>query len=77
MRALIVDDEPTVRLLLGRILRREVDCAVTEATNGIEALDLLSRDHYDFVVIDIMMPIMDASRRWRPSAARPNCATCP
>ena len=59
MRALIVDDEPTVRLLLGRILRREVDCAVTEATNGIEALDLLSRDHYDFVVIDIMMPIMD------------------
>jgi CheY-like chemotaxis protein len=59
VRALIVDDEPTVRLLLGRILRREVDCAVTEATNGIEALDLLSRDHYDFVVIDIMMPIMD------------------
>lgn len=59
MRALIVDDEPTVRLLLSRILRREVDCAVTEATNGIEALDLLAREHYDFVVMDVMMPIMD------------------
>lgn len=59
MKALIVDDEPTVRLLLSRILRKEVDCAVTEATNGIEALDLLARHHFDFVVIDIMMPIMD------------------
>lgn len=59
MKALIVDDEPTVRLLLSRILRREVDCAVTEATDGIEALDLLARFHFDFVVIDIMMPIMD------------------
>ena len=39
MKALIVDDEPTVRLLLSRILRREVDCAVTEASNGIEALE--------------------------------------
>lgn len=59
MRALIVDDEPTVRLLLSRILRREVDCEVTEATNGIEALDLLARDQFDFVVMDVMMPIMD------------------
>jgi two-component system chemotaxis response regulator CheY len=59
MKALIVDDEPTVRLLLSRILRREVDCVVTEATNGIEALDLLARHHFDFVVIDVMMPIMD------------------
>ena len=59
MKALIVDDEPTVRLLLSRILRREVDCAVTEASNGIEALDLLGRQHFDFVVIDVMMPIMD------------------
>jgi len=38
VRALIGDDEPTVRLVLSRILRREVDCVVTKATNGIEAL---------------------------------------
>jgi CheY-like chemotaxis protein len=59
VRALIVDDEPTVRLLLSRILRRDVDCEVTEATNGIEALDLLASQRYDFVVLDVMMPIMD------------------
>ena len=59
MTALIVDDEPTVRLLLSRILRRELQCAVTEAGNGLEALDLLGRHHFDFVVIDVMMPMMD------------------
>jgi CheY-like chemotaxis protein len=59
VRALIVDDEPTVRLLLSRILRRDVDCEVTEATNGIEALDLLASQRYDFLVLDVMMPIMD------------------
>ncbi len=59
MKALIVDDEPTVRLLLSRVLRREVDCTVSEASDGIEALDLLGREHFDFVVIDVMMPMMD------------------
>jgi CheY-like chemotaxis protein len=59
VNALIVDDEPSVRLLLSRILHREVACDVTEATNGIEALDMLERRHYDFIVIDVMMPVMN------------------
>ncbi len=59
MKALIVDDEPTARMLLSRILQREVACEVAEATNGIEALDALGREAFDFVVIDVMMPLMD------------------
>ncbi len=59
MKALIVDDEPTARLLLSRILQREFGCDVAEATNGIEALDRLAREPVDFVVIDVMMPLMD------------------
>jgi len=59
VKVLIVDDEPSVRLLLSRVLRREVECQVSEATNGLEALDLLGRESFDFVVIDVMMPIMD------------------
>ncbi|WP_239488354.1 response regulator [Luteitalea sp. TBR-22] len=77
MKALIVDDEPTVRLLLSRILRREVDCAVTEATNGIEALDLLARHHFDFVVIDIMMPIMDGIETLEAIRNTPQLRTLP
>ncbi|MGV3516192.1 response regulator [Luteitalea sp.] len=58
MRALIVDDEPTVCLLLSRILARDFECQATEASNGIEALDLLSRERYDFMLLDLLMPIM-------------------
>ncbi|BCS33965.1 hypothetical protein TBR22_A31930 [Luteitalea sp. TBR-22] len=59
MRALLVDDEPTVCLLLGRILARDFDCVATPAANGLEALDLLSRHAYDFMVLDLLMPVMD------------------
>lgn len=77
MKALIVDDEPTVRLLLSRILRREVDCAVTEASNGIEALDLLGRQPFDFVVIDVMMPIMDGLETLAAIRATPSLRHLP
>lgn len=59
MKALIVDDQPNVRLLLSRILRRKIGCTVTEATNGLEALDLLGRQPFDLVVLDVLMPVMD------------------
>ena len=59
MRALIVDDQPNVRLLLSRILREKVGCTVSEATNGLEALDLLGRQPCDFIVLDVVMPLMD------------------
>ncbi len=34
MRALIVDDEPTVCLLLSRILARDFDCEPTRSTTA-------------------------------------------
>lgn len=77
LKALIVDDEPTVRLLLTRILRREVQCAVTEATNGLEALELLAREQFDFVVIDVMMPIMDGLELLEAIRGTPNLQHLP
>ena len=60
MRALIVDDQPNVRLLLSSILSKKVvGCTVSEATNGLEALALLGRQHFDLVVLDVLMPLMD------------------
>jgi two-component system, chemotaxis family, chemotaxis protein CheY len=60
VRALIVDDQSNVRLLLSSILRKKiVGCTVSEATNGLEALDLLGRQHFDLVVLDVLMPLMD------------------
>jgi CheY-like chemotaxis protein len=58
MRALIVDDEPTVCLLLSRILARDFECESDQAPNGREALALLARERYDFVLLDLLMPVM-------------------
>lgn len=58
MSVLIVDDEEFIRKILGRIVRRE-GFAVTEACDGLEALELLKAQPFHFVISDIKMPRMD------------------
>lgn len=61
-KALVVDDDPIIRNLIGALLRRR-GVAAAQAANGDEAMLLLraSLDHarrseYDLVVLDLMMP---------------------
>jgi len=63
MRIMIVDDEAPARNRLKELL---ADCAasvplkvVGEAANGREALDLMSREPADLLLLDIRMPEMD------------------
>lgn len=57
-RVLVVDDEPSIRLLVARALeKRGFD--VDSATDGVEALQKLSEGHYDLLVLDLMMPRLD------------------
>ncbi len=57
-RILVVDDEPYIRDLVRENLRsRSHEVAV--AANGVEALDLLSRERFDILVTDVVMPGMD------------------
>ncbi len=54
-RILVVDDEPSMREMLGILLRREgYDVAVAE--NGTAAIDLLQRRFFDMLISDIKMP---------------------
>ena len=56
MRVLIVDDEPSARLRLRRLLGElEVDC-VGEAANAVEALERIASLRPDVVLLDIAMP---------------------
>ncbi|MDA2270178.1 DNA-binding response regulator [Bacillus thuringiensis] len=57
-RVLVVDDESDMRQLVGMYLDN-FGYEWREAENGKEALKKLETDHYDFVVLDIMMPEMD------------------
>jgi len=57
-RILVVDDDPDIRQLAGRILAR-AGYEVRAAENGLRAMALLDGGGYDAVVTDIVMPDMD------------------
>ena len=57
-RVLVVDDDATIRALLGSVLRRR-DLEVDEAADGAEALDLLRQNSYAVVLLDLLMPNVD------------------
>jgi CheY-like chemotaxis protein len=59
IQALVVDDSFLNRQLLKTILEEEFQIQVTEAGDGAEALDCLTRLTPDFAVLDLMMPVMD------------------
>ncbi len=59
-KILIVDDEPHVRLLLGRVLEDLEDKGVEllTASNGAEALETIRAEEPQLVFLDVMMPEM-------------------
>lgn len=56
--ALVVDDDPSTRLLLQKFLAR-CGYSVDIASHGGEAVELLERSHYGLVMLDMMMPVLD------------------
>ncbi|MDY6830621.1 MAG: response regulator [Thermodesulfobacteriota bacterium] len=58
MKILVVDDEKDIRDGCVRVLRR-LDCDVSMAANGHEALDLLGREFFNVVLLDLKMPGID------------------
>jgi DNA-binding response OmpR family regulator len=62
---LVVDDEPIVREVVVRYLRRE-GYRTLEASDGEHARELLERDKASLVVLDLMLPGMDGLQlcRW-------------
>ncbi len=57
-KILIVDDEPMIRDLLENTMER-TDYSCSFAENGVTALEMINREHFDVVVTDIDMPVMD------------------
>ena len=72
MKVLVVDDEPAVRDALARALRLD-SYTVDLAADGQEALERLTDERFDAVVLDVAMPQVDGlevTRRLRSAGDR-------
>ena len=58
MNVLVCDDDKATRFVVKRILTQHFGLAVTECSDGLEALQALSKGRYHFMLIDVEMPNM-------------------
>jgi CheY-like chemotaxis protein len=68
---LIVEDDPINRILLSTCLHEEGH-TIRTAENGRQALDLLNSEHFDLVLLDLLMPEMDGFELLNRIKARPD-----
>ncbi len=75
-RVLVVDDvPPNVKLLEAKLTSEYFD--VLTAFSGPEALDVISREHPDIILLDVMMPGMDGFEVCRRIKTDPSTAHIP
>lgn len=72
-RVLIVDDEPDLLLML-RVSLEAVGFETGLAADGDEALRRIRAEHFDVVLLDMMMPVLDG---WAVLGALKNDPTAP
>jgi two-component system phosphate regulon response regulator PhoB len=63
---LVVDDDPTIRMLVADVLEAELGVRVVGVADGYHAIQRLAAGPPDLVLLDLRMPIVDgmAVLRW-------------
>jgi DNA-binding response OmpR family regulator len=75
-RVLVVDDEPSIRMLCTVNLEL-AGFVVTEAADGAEALELAAQDDFDLVLLDVMLPDIGGHEVARRLAETPRTRNLP
>ncbi|WP_410514911.1 response regulator [Paenibacillus sp. BR2-3] len=57
-KVLVVDDEEVLRMLIVDTLEDLEGVEIHTADHGVEALEKLSADDYNLMILDYMMPVM-------------------
>jgi len=57
-KILIVDDSPTIRRMVAASLQSLEDVFFSQASNGLEAIEILAREQVNLMILDLNMPDM-------------------
>src|SRR6266436_5980769 len=57
-KILIVDDSPTIRRMVAASLQTLEDVFFSQASNGLEAIEILARERVSLMILDLNMPDM-------------------
>lgn len=57
-RALVVDDDDPIRVMLAKVVARQ-NLDVDTARDGVEAIERIDEDGYSVILLDMMMPRVD------------------
>lgn len=57
-RILVIDDDPDLLVLLSKMLAR-IGANTQTAETGTEGLNLLKSEHFDLLILDLMLPDID------------------
>ncbi|HET9911259.1 MAG TPA: pyridoxal-phosphate dependent enzyme [Anaerolineales bacterium] len=76
-RVAVVDDTSEARRLIRRILQSQGDFEIFEATSGREAIELITRERPDLVILDLMMPEIDGFAVLDVLRSNPDTANIP
>jgi len=77
MKVLLTDDSSTMRKIQKRVLAGMGIEDVLEASNGKEAIDLISQHKFDFVLLDVNMPEMNGMETLKAIRGNPDSAKLP
>lgn len=59
LNILVVDDTPINTVVAEGLLNKAFGIHVTSALSGMDCVNKLARNHYDLILLDHMMPVMD------------------
>jgi CheY-like chemotaxis protein len=58
MHVLVCDDDNATRFAVKRMLTQHLPCTIAECADGVQALQLIGREKFAFVLLDVEMPAM-------------------
>jgi CheY-like chemotaxis protein len=76
-QVLLIDDDPSIRKIAEISLSRVGKWRVLLADSGLQALDVVSREKPDVILLDVMMPGMDGPTTLKRLRENPSLCNTP